>query len=57
MYNVLVDDDKITEQLFKAKEVTDANQTRYPGSFYEEGVVAALTWIFGENPYPPVDEE
>lgn len=54
MYDIKPEEDQITEQLFKAKEVQA--EPRYPGSSYEEGVVAALQWLFGANPYPPIDE-
>lgn len=57
MYDIKQDKAQITEQLFRAKEVEGDDQSQYPNSCYEEGVVAAFEWLFGDNPFPPIIRE
>lgn len=47
-------EDQIDEVLNATAEATDKGRTGWPGMTYEDGISAALTWLFGESDDNPV---
>lgn len=54
-YNIERTDSQIEEQLNKAMEAEALGTTQFPNCSYEEGVRAALDWLFGKQKEEPID--
>lgn len=51
-------DAEIRTQLNQAEEVTFGEvPPKFPGNSYEEGVVAALAWVLGDDETAPMEED
>lgn len=50
-------EDEITETLYKCFDQDSLGGSKWPGMTYEQGVIAALRWIRGEDSNPMEDEE
>jgi hypothetical protein len=49
--------EEIDEQLNLARQENEKGTTLFPGLFFEDGVLEALTWVTGQqNQRPMVDE-
>lgn len=48
---------QIAEQENEAQEQIDEGGSRWPGMSYEQGVVAALRWVNGDDEVPPMAED
>lgn len=46
---------KEAEEQISIAEVTAYN-SKFPGMTYEDGIVAALTWMIGETDTPPMED-
>lgn len=49
--------DQIAEQENLVNDNIDEGRSAYPGMSYEEGVVAAIRWINGDEPEAPLEED
>nr|WP_321270488.1 hypothetical protein [uncultured Tolumonas sp.] len=43
---------QVLQQVERAKGVIDLHGTMFPDDTFEDGVIAALTWIFGDAAEP-----
>lgn len=48
---------EIDDQINEAYEKEDEGGSRWPGMSYEQGVLAALRWVTGEEPTGPMNED
>ena len=49
-------DEEIQKTLTKAHAAVDSGKSNWSGQTYEEGVVAALRWVFGDYDDNPMDD-
>lgn len=49
--------DEISEQENIASENIDGGGSQWPGMSYEQGVVAAIRWMNGDDDVPPMSED
>ncbi len=49
-------DTAIRDQENEAAAITAEGASRYFGLTFEEGVSAALRWVLGDEPDPPIEE-
>jgi len=52
MYDIERDDDEINELLDTCS--AHANESKFPGMTYEEGIRAAIEWVTGESDEKPM---
>lgn len=57
MYQVKRSDEEINRVLNKAAEQEEMGGTRYRGMTFEQGVQAALLWVFGDWDDEPMHDE
>lgn len=56
MFKITEDDERqIKDQLGEA--LSTEFESRFPGMTYEMGVSAALQWVLGETPVPPMEDD
>lgn len=48
---------EINDVLNDVQDAQDEGIRRWPGMSYEDGVVAALRWVNGDEPMHPYEEE
>lgn len=54
-YRVMRIKEEIDNLLNKATEAVDAGKSKYNGMSYEEGIIAALDWVFGNTDDHPLE--
>jgi hypothetical protein len=50
-------DDEIDEQVNQAQVSEEQGFSKWPGMTYEQGVLAALRWVRGDDDEPPMSDE
>lgn len=55
-YSVERSDEEVDKAMNAAGEQRDKGGSRWPGMSYEEGVLAALAWILGQDDANPMEE-
>lgn len=57
IFEVVVDDAAIDEQLNICSDLADKGKNPYPGMSYADGVRNTLDWLAGHTDEPPFDPE
>lgn len=51
-----ITDEQVDDVINMAYEIKDEQGTKWPGMSYEDGVLAALRWVTGEEDENPFEE-